>query len=108
MRNRRLTSFEVAMVEKHAVVIGLPMVGRRGGAIYTAQQIDKAFDAERAEREKREYQAMKSDGDYFTSDEFRQEVIAELMAEGATLEQATNRTRDQVRLFAEAKQLKMM
>jgi len=56
-----------------------------------------------AEKEKARLAAIaKDESAYFTSEEFREEVINELIANGATRLQATNRTRDQVRLFAEA------
>jgi hypothetical protein len=56
----------------------------------------------------REFEAAKADASYFLSAEFRQDVIDELLGTGATLEQATGRTRDQARLFNEARQLGMM
>lgn len=62
------------------------------------------INAEKAQAAKE----MKEDSEYFTSEEFRSDVIDELMSNGATKEQATNRTRDQVRLFNEARQLGMM
>ncbi|QRE00142.1 hypothetical protein [Burkholderia phage BCSR5] len=108
MANRKLSAYEIQLVEKHAAVIGAPMYGRRGSQVYTAAQIDAAFNAERAEVKRKQQQAMADDSAYFTSEEFRNEVIEELIAKGATCEQATNRTRDQARLFAEARTLNLM
>lgn len=53
-------------------------------------------------------EALKVEGSNYVSPEFREEVIEALMGEGCTLIQATNRTRDQARLFAEAAALRMM
>jgi hypothetical protein len=50
----------------------------------------------------------RSDSEYFTSAAFRDEVIEELMKVGASHEQTVNRTRDQMRLFNEARQLGLM
>jgi hypothetical protein len=62
----------------------------------------------RAAEQDKTTKLVKADSEYFTSQEFRDDVMLELMEQGATLEQATNRTRDQARLFNEASQLGMM
>ena len=61
-----------------------------------------------AEEKARELAAIRNDAEYFTSDEFRADVMAEIVASGATPLQAEGRTRDQVRLFNEARELGMM
>jgi hypothetical protein len=84
--------------------------------IHTAEDLWEQEEAKRiAEEEAREeaearkeFEKAKADAAYFTSAEFRAEVIEELKAEGATQLQAENRTRDQVRLFAEAARLNLM
>lgn len=67
-------------------------------------ELEAARDAEK----KALQAAMKSDSEYFTSPEFREEVIEEIMANGATRLQAEGRTRDQLRLFKEARELGLM
>jgi hypothetical protein len=56
--------------------------------------------AEQFERDKEEAQ-------YLLSKEFREDVIAELIAEGATRLQAEGRTRDSFHLLKEAQRLKL-
>lgn len=75
------------------------------------QQEAKRVAEEKAREEaeaRKEFEKAKEDAAYFTSAEFRAEVIEELKAEGANQLQAENRTRDQVRLFAEAARLNLM
>ena len=62
----------------------------------------------KAERDAREKQLRANDAEYFTSDEFREEVITEIIGSGATRLQAEGRTRDQARLFNEARELGLM
>ena len=71
-------------------------------------EYEAAQAAKKAEEAARTAARVADDSAYFTSAEFRQEVIDELVAGGATLEQATNRTRDQLRLFNEARELGLM
>lgn len=82
-----------------------PMYVKRIG-----HQLVRVFDADQIDAiiEQKAVQQLKNDAEYFTSEEFRQEVIDELMANGASELQATNRTRDQARLFAEARELGLM
>lgn len=65
--------------------------------------------AEKAAREEargqRDLAVAREEAVYFTSAEFREEVITELMDAGCTRQQAEGRTRDQARLFAEAEAL---
>src|ERR1700693_3278068 len=67
------------------------------------------FAAERDRREAAEkaktQAAMKDDSAYYTSPDFREEVIEEIVASGATRLQAEGRTRNQLRLFKEAREL---
>lgn len=107
-RTRRLTAQESHLLTKHADVAGLAMLNRRGSQVFTHAQLNRVFEAERAEQQSKLQASMADDSTYYTSAEFRQEVIDELCANGATLEQATNRTRDTARLFAEARELKLM
>jgi len=55
----------------------------------------------------KERQRMRNDSEYYTSLEFRGEVMAALMFRGATYEQAFNRTRDQKRIDDEARKLRL-
>lgn len=97
--SRPLSQFEREIVKNHNLA---PMYRTaRGARVFDGDQI-KAAIAVQAQNE------IKADGEYFTSQEFRDDVMMELMEEGATLEQATNRTRDQVRLFNEAQRLGLM
>lgn len=64
--------------------------------------------AEMRAAEAAEKRAREADKEYFTSDDFKQEVIAALVASGATQMQAEGRTRDQARLFKEAGALGLM
>lgn len=61
-----------------------------------------------AKRLQDQFDKDKSDAEYFVSEEFRQEVIDEIIAEGATELQAKGRTRDQLRTFQEAQRLGLM
>lgn len=106
-RTRKLTSFESAMLKKHGEKQAA-FTDNRGRQVFSQDQIATVFAAERAERAEIAQKQIKSDAEYFTSEEFRQEVIEELMANGANLEQATNRTRDQARCFNEARELGLM
>jgi hypothetical protein len=107
-RTRKLTQLENSMINKHIGRSNASWIDNKGRAVFTSSQIEQAFAAEHAERAEVQQKQMKNDSEYFTSAEFRQDVIDELMENGATLEQATNRTRDQARLFNEAQQLGLM
>lgn len=96
---RNLTAFECFCVKTHDGAVD--RVTRGGSSVYLDSEVDRCVAQERAVR-------AKADAEYFTSAEFRQEVVDALVAGGATLEQATNRTRDQVRLFNEAKLLGLL
>lgn len=78
-----------------------PMYRTRTAIVYNRAEINAVL-------EKKAVVTRQSEAEWFTSAEFRQEVIAELMAGGDSLERATNRTRDQVRLFNEARELGLM
>lgn len=101
-RTRALTK-EEANIVKEAGLKAMYHQGRR--PVYSLNQINDALDRKEAVAVATQ---IKSDAEYFTSAEFRQEVIEELMAGGDSLERATNRTRDQARLFAEARELGLM
>lgn len=101
MGNRVLSKFESEAVRKHIGVQNALYRTNRGANVFSAEQVQQAVAIVQQTQ-------IKADSEYFTSAEFRQDVIDELMANGATLEQATNRTRDQVRLFNEATQLGLM
>lgn len=77
------------------------MMKSNGARVFDINEIE-------AVRAQKELQVARAHAEYFTSSEFRNDVMAELMDNGATLEQATNRTRDQARLFAEARALNLM
>lgn len=106
MATRALTTYEQKLVKSY----NLQAVdhSRRGGEIFDLKDIVAAHKQEVAKQEAVAVQQMKNDAEYFTSEEFRQEVIEELMANGASELQATNRTRDQARLFNEARELGLM
>lgn len=90
--------------ERKAVILRnnlQPFYEVSGHRKYDSNQIDAAI-AKEAEV------AARANAEYFTSQEFRDDVMLELMEQGATIEQATNRTRDQFRLFNEARELGMM
>lgn len=70
-------------------------------------EVEEMLRAEE-ERKASEKAAIKADSEYFTSAEFREEVIEALMEAGATRQMAEGRTRDQVHLFAEARELGLM
>jgi 2-methylisocitrate lyase-like PEP mutase family enzyme len=95
-------------VERHQAVVeaGLsPMFYKGRTPVYSTHQIDAVIEKKVAAEVA---VTMKADSEYFTSAEFREDVMDELMNDGATYEQAFNRTRDQVRLFAEARTLNLM
>lgn len=80
------------------------------------RDLDPAWQAEQArlaavaaaraeEQAQRDLAAAREEAVYFTSPEFREDVITELMDAGCTRLQAEGRTRDQARLFAEAEAL---
>lgn len=77
---------------------------------YIAQQEAAKAEREAAEQAQaqRDFEAAKSDAVYFASAEFREEVMQEIIANGATRLQAEGRTRDQARLFNEARELGLM
>ncbi len=107
--SRKLTQYENFLVKKFELrperVTNRSIIFSNA-LLYAA---DQKHRAEKAAAEQKALQtAIKSDSEYFTSPEFRQDVIAELLVKGATMEQAQNRTRDQVRLFAEATKLGLM
>ena len=60
------------------------------------------------EKAKADFQKDVEEAAYFKSPAFREEVISELIAEGATRLQAEGRTRDQARTFAEAQRLNLI
>jgi hypothetical protein len=49
--------------------------------------------------------AIRNDGEYYRSPEFREKVVEELIKRGATWEQAENLTRDSLRLHQQAQRL---
>lgn len=104
-RTRKLNAYEAKLVKDYNLQAEY-LKGR--SQVFSLDDIRDAHKQEVAKREAEEQARMKSDAEYFTSDEFRQEVIAELIANGANELQATNRTRDQARLFAEARELGLM
>lgn len=77
------------------------MLKQNGARIFDIREIEAA-------QQQKAMAVERAHGEYFTSTDFRDEVMAELMEAGATAEQAFNRTRDQVRLFAEARTLNLM
>lgn len=87
--------------EAHLQPMYVKRVGHQLVRVFDADQIDAII-------EQKAVQQLRNDAEYFTSAEFRQEVIEELMANGANELQATNRTRDQARLFNEARELGLM
>jgi hypothetical protein len=104
-RTRKLNAYEVKLVKSY----NLQAEEVRGRTtIFSEADIIAAHKQELAKKEAEEAARRAADAEYFTSDEFRQEVIAELMANGANELQATNRTRDQARCFAEARELGLM
>jgi hypothetical protein len=99
MSSRPLTPEEVRIVREAGL---MPFTyTNRGAKVYSSEDIVAA-------QQEREVKLARANAEYYTSQEFRDDVMLELMEAGATLEQATNRTRDQVRLFAEARTLNMM
>ena len=115
MRTRRLNETENWLVNKWRGQLGLALVNRANRSVFTEAQIQKAYDLENAERaKKRKANAERlskiasEEGEYYCSEEFRAEVIAEIIKSGATEMQAQGRTRDQARLFAEARELGLM
>jgi hypothetical protein len=59
--------------------------------------------------EQQAFELRKSEAqEYFITPQFREDVIAELIAEGCTRLMAEGRTRDQARLFAEGARLNLM
>jgi hypothetical protein len=93
-----LSKEELAIIRRH----DLKPIYRTGRTnVFSEREIQKIAAKEDAV-------TRQSDAEYYTSPEFRAEVIAELMANGATELQATNRTRDQFRLFNEARELGLM
>jgi hypothetical protein len=104
-RTRKLNAYEVKLVKDY----NLQAEGMKGRSqVFSQADIYAAHQQEVAKKEAEEIARLKADAEYFTSEEFRQEVIAELMANGASELQATNRTRDQARCFAEARELGLM
>lgn len=71
-------------------------------------QIEENQRLAEEQRLQEQFDKDKSDAEYFVSEEFRQEVIDEIIAEGATILQAQGRTRDQLRTFQEAQRLGLM
>jgi hypothetical protein len=104
-RTRKLNAYEVKLVKDYNLQAE-SMKGR--SRVFSLDDIRDAHKQEVAKREAEEAARRAADAEYFTSEEFRQEVIAELMANGASELQATNRTRDQARCFAEARELGLM
>lgn len=110
MRTRQLSQYENAIVRKYEVQTMYHT--SRGAKVFSRDDIDAAILKEQAARQAAQAAAtavaVKADSEYFTSAEFRDDVMTELMAKGANWEQACNRTRDQARLFNEAAALGMM
>lgn len=102
---RKLTRYEIHALASANVE---PSRQTRCSNVYTRDQIDTAVKQLRAVQQEKQQAAMKEDSAYFTSPEFRQDVIDELMSRGKNLEQATNLTRDQARLFAMAREVGLM
>lgn len=101
-RTRKLNAYEIKLVKEY----NLQAEGTKGRSkVFSSEDIRAAHKQEVVKQEVVAQTQIKSDAEYFTSDEFRQEIIKLLMKDGANLEQATNRTRDQARLFAEAREL---
>jgi hypothetical protein len=98
MSNRPLTATELKLVKEFNLA---PMTTQGRTTLYSGKAINALAEIKTAK-------SVKADSEYFTSAEFRADVIAELIANGATELQATNRTRDQFRLFNEARELGMM
>lgn len=73
-----------------------------------ARAAKAAREAAEQAQAQRDFEAAKSDAVYYASAEFREEVIAEIIATGATRLQAEGRTRDQARLYNEARELGLM
>ena len=109
MNTRTLNQMFAAMNQIAAHQLAMetdPVYRGRLNAEFAAEREARAERA--AAREAREKQQMKDDAAYFTSEDFKQEVIAELVKEGATLLQAQGRTRDQFHLFREAREIGLM
>jgi hypothetical protein len=105
MKTRPLTAYELSLIKKHDLHAKYQTARN---LVYSQKELFAAHRKEVQAQEAAAITTLRSDAEYFTSAEFRDEVIAELRAAGATLEQATNRTRDQVRLFNEARELGLM
>lgn len=85
---------------------------RTGNLLTDLFLFDDKLDALRKEQEEQDKAEMfasdKADAEYYVTEEFRQEVMDEIIAEGATPLQAQGRTRDQFRTFQEAQRLGLM
>lgn len=85
---------------------------RTGNLLTDLFLFDDKLDALRKEQEEQDkadmFAADKADAEYYVTEEFRQEVMDEIIAEGATPQQAMGRTRDQLRTFQEAQRLGLM
>jgi len=84
------------------------IVGAVFGILEAARIESAAQEVENAKRQAEQEARNKTLAASYLTEEFRQEVIEEIMFEGASRENAENRTRDQAKLFAEAARLKMM
>lgn len=104
-RTRKLNAYEVKLIKDYKLQAD-EVRGRT--QIFDQATLVAAHKQEVAKKEVAVQVQIKSDSEYFTSQEFRDDVMLELMEAGASELQATNRTRDQARLFAEARELGMM